>query len=239
MVILASMTSEKMMKRPSALLFIGALLMPISGMSQPDFKNDDERIAYALGVKIMMDLSPFELSKRELTLLQRGMRDVRKGELALDPNEFQERGPELAEKRVRARAEKERILGTAFVEKMKAKTGAKVSESGMVWFLERPGNGAKPRVNSHVQVHYRGTLINGTEFDSSYSRGEPAEFPLDRVIPCWTDGLTMLKVGAKARLICPPEIAYGNRGAAPVIPPGATLIFEVELIGIKDKSKSK
>jgi FKBP-type peptidyl-prolyl cis-trans isomerase FkpA len=83
-----------------------------------------------------------------------------------------------------------------------------------------------------VRVHYRGTLPDGKEFDSSYARGKPAEFPLDRVIRCWTEGLQRLKVGGKARLTCPPGIAYGDRGAGGVIPPNATLHFEVELLGI-------
>ena len=115
---------------------------------------------------------------------------------------------------------------------MAAEPGAKVSPSGMILFLTQEGSGPRPSAKSTVRVHYKGTLVDGTEFDSSYSRGQPAEFPLDRVIPCWTDGMTQLQVGSKARLICPPEIAYGSRGAAPVIPPGATLIFDVELLAI-------
>ena len=83
-----------------------------------------------------------------------------------------------------------------------------------------------------VKVHYRGTLMDGTEFDSSYTRGQPAEFPLNRVIKCWTEGVQRMKVGGKARLVCPPAIAYGERGAGNAVPPNATLNFEVELLGI-------
>jgi FKBP-type peptidyl-prolyl cis-trans isomerase FkpA len=100
----------------------------------------------------------------------------------------------------------------------------------------KDGSGASPAATDTVRVHYRGTLADGgKEFDSSYKRGEPAEFPLNRVIPCWTEGLQKMKVGGKAKLTCPPAIAYGNRGAAGVIPPNATLNFEVELLSIKGK----
>ena len=110
--------------------------------------------------------------------------------------------------------------------------GAIVTGSGLVYRTLTEGNGPSPAASDTVKVHYRGTLPNGTEFDSSYKRGEPASFPLNRVIPCWTEGVQRMKVGGKARLTCPPDIAYGSRGAGNVIPPNATLHFEVELIGI-------
>ena len=95
-----------------------------------------------------------------------------------------------------------------------------------------PGTGASPKATDTVRVHYRGTLTDGTEFDSSYKRNEPAEFPLNAVIPAWTEGVQKMKVGGKAQLVCPAHIAYGARGAPPVIPGGATLVFEIELLGI-------
>ena len=110
--------------------------------------------------------------------------------------------------------------------------GAVVSASGLVYRSLKDGNGGSPAATDTVRVHYRGTLPGGKEFDSSYSRGQPAEFPLNRVIPCWTEGLQKMKTGGKAKLTCPPGIAYGSRGAGGVIPPDATLHFEVELLGI-------
>ena len=110
--------------------------------------------------------------------------------------------------------------------------GAVVTESGLVFRSLKVGLGPSPQANDTVRVHYRGTLPDGKEFDSSYSRGQPAEFPLNRVIKCWTEGVQKLKVGGKAKLTCPPGIAYGERGAGGVIPPNATLLFEVELLGI-------
>ncbi len=106
------------------------------------------------------------------------------------------------------------------------------SSSGLQFKLLRAGQGASPQASDVVKVHYRGTLADGKEFDSSYSRGAAAEFPLNRVIKCWTEGLQKMQVGAKAQLTCPPAIAYGERGAGGVIPPNATLTFEVELLGI-------
>jgi len=110
--------------------------------------------------------------------------------------------------------------------------GAVVTPSGLVYLSLKDGAGASPTAADTVKVHYKGTLANGTEFDSSYKRGEPAQFPLGGVIPCWTEGVQKMKVGGKAKLVCPAAIAYGSRGAGGVIPPNATLQFEVELIDI-------
>jgi FKBP-type peptidyl-prolyl cis-trans isomerase FkpA len=104
---------------------------------------------------------------------------------------------------------------------------------GLVYQSLKDGTGASPAATDVVRVHYRGTFPDGREFDSSYKRGEPAEFPLNGVIPCWTQGVQKMKVGGKARLTCPPALAYGERGAGTVIPPNATLNFEIELLGIK------
>ena len=113
--------------------------------------------------------------------------------------------------------------------------GAVVKPSGLVFLSQRDGTGPSPSATDTVKVNYRGTFPDGKEFDSSYKRGEPIEFPLNGVIKCWTEGLQLMKVGGKAKLTCPSSIAYGERGAAGVIPPNATLVFEVELLGVKGK----
>lgn len=110
--------------------------------------------------------------------------------------------------------------------------GASVSPSGLVYRSLKDGSGASPAPTDTVKVHYRGRFPGGKEFDSSYSRNEPTEFPLNRVIPCWTEGVQKMKVGGKAKLTCPPAIAYGARGAGGVIPPNATLEFEIELLAV-------
>jgi len=110
--------------------------------------------------------------------------------------------------------------------------GAKVTASGLVFKSIKNGTGASPKATDVVKVNYRGTLTDGTEFDASAKHGGPISFPLNRVIPCWTEGVQLLKVGGKGKLTCPSAIAYGQRGAGGAIPPGATLVFEVELVGI-------
>lgn len=114
-----------------------------------------------------------------------------------------------------------------------AQTPTETLPSGVKVVHTTPGTGANPKATDAVKVHYRGTLANGTEFDSSYKRGTPATFPLNRVVPCWTEGMQKIKVGGKATLTCPPATAYGERGAGGVVPPNATLTFEVELLGIE------
>lgn len=110
--------------------------------------------------------------------------------------------------------------------------GAVVTRSGLVYRALKEGNGASPAATDTVRVHYKGTFPDGREFDSSYKRGQPTEFPLNGVIPCWTEGVQRMKAGGKAKLTCPPSIAYGQRGAGGVIPPNATLQFEIELLGV-------
>jgi FKBP-type peptidyl-prolyl cis-trans isomerase FkpA len=119
------------------------------------------------------------------------------------------------------------------IDKAAKEKGAVKTASGMVYKSVREGKGKSPNATSMVEVNYRGTLTNGKEFDSSYKRNQSITFPLNGVIPCWTEGVQKMKVGGKARLVCPPELAYGARGAGQDVPPNATLIFDVELLGIK------
>jgi FKBP-type peptidyl-prolyl cis-trans isomerase FkpA len=113
--------------------------------------------------------------------------------------------------------------------------GAVVSPSGLVFLSIKEGSGASPKASDTVKVNYRGTFPDGKEFDSSYTTGKPAEFPLSGVIKCWTEGVQLMKVGGKAKLTCPAPIAYGTRGAGGVIPPNATLVFEIELVGVNGR----
>jgi FKBP-type peptidyl-prolyl cis-trans isomerase FkpA len=119
-----------------------------------------------------------------------------------------------------------------FAAKAAKEAGAVTSLTGLIYLSLKEGSGNSPVATDTVRVHYKGVLADGKEFDSSYGRGQPAEFPLNRVIPCWTEGVQRMKPGGKARLTCPPAIAYGERGAGNVIPPTATLQFEIELLGI-------
>lgn len=127
----------------------------------------------------------------------------------------------------------EQVKAAQYAEQVKKEKGAQVSESGLVYFELRKGSGKSPAATDKVKVHYHGTLPDGTVFDSSVQRNEPASFPLNGVIPCWTEGVQKMQVGGKAKLVCPAKIAYGSHGAPPHIKPGATLIFEVELLAIE------
>ncbi len=125
------------------------------------------------------------------------------------------------------------LAGLAALATTAAQAGKpETTPSGLVYESLKDGSGAQATPSANVQVHYRGTLVDGKEFDSSYKRGEPATFPLNRVIPCWTEGVSKMKEGGKAKLTCPPGIAYGSRGAGAAVPPDATLTFEVELLKV-------
>jgi FKBP-type peptidyl-prolyl cis-trans isomerase FkpA len=124
------------------------------------------------------------------------------------------------------------IFGFAASATLAAAPAEQKTASGIVITTLKEGSGASPKASDTVKVHYRGTLTDGKEFDSSYKRGQPASFPLNRVIPCWTEGVQTLKLGGKAKLQCPSQLAYGSRGIPGVIPPDATLLFEIELLEI-------
>lgn len=133
------------------------------------------------------------------------------------------------------RAEKEAAMVVEYIKKLEAETGKKVEKtaSGLMFLILQEGTGATPKTTDTVKVHYVGTFLDGKEFDSSVSRGQPAEFPLNRVIPGWTEAVSLMKVGEKRTIICPPDLAYGARGAPPRIPPNSTLVFEIELLEVK------
>jgi FKBP-type peptidyl-prolyl cis-trans isomerase FkpA len=201
--------------------------------AQPALATEDDKALYALGGLMSQGLDGFQLTAAELETVKRGLTDgVLKQPLQVDIDEYRGKIAELHETRMAALSSKEAEAGKAFLEKAAAEAGAQKTASGLVYAVLTEGQGPSPKATDMVKVHYRGTLIDGTVFDSSLERGEPATFPLDRVIPCWTEGVQLMKVGGKSRLICPAEIAYGERGSPPTIRPGATLVFEVELLDI-------
>jgi FKBP-type peptidyl-prolyl cis-trans isomerase FkpA len=197
--------------------------------------TDEEKALYSLGAAIgQQAVQPLRLSEAELKTLQKGLADTaRGGKPAVEAGNFQEVLRKMAESRAAAGAAEENAKGKAFCDRAAAEEGAVRTASGLIYKTLTPGKGESPGPNSTVRVHYRGTLVDGTEFDSSIARGQPVEFPVGQVIPCWQEGVQRMKVGEKARLVCPAEIAYGNGGRPPAIPGGATLAFEVELLGIK------
>ena len=201
----------------------------------PVLATDEEKTVYALGLQVYRSLAQFDLSPAELELIQRALTDAAAGKPAVDVNEWAPRLQPFVQARSAHVAEKEKVASKAYLAKAAAEPGALKSESGLIYMDLQPGTGASPKASDSVKVNYRGTLLDGTEFDSSYKRNQPAQFPLSGVIRCWTEGVQKMKVGGKARLVCPSEIAYGDNGRPPTIPGGATLIFEIELLEIGGK----
>jgi FKBP-type peptidyl-prolyl cis-trans isomerase FkpA len=199
----------------------------------PDLTSEDAKTIYALGVSVGRDLSLFGLSPEEIQLLQRGIADSIGGTAPdIDPKEAGPKIQALAKSR-QAQA------GAALLERAAKEQGATKLPSGVIYRETQAGTGRSPRPTDTVKVHYEGRLIDGTVFDSSAKRGIPVEFPLNGVIPCWTQGVAKMKVGGKAKLTCPGNTAYGERPPpGSRIPPNAVLIFDVELVDIPgDTSK--
>ena len=195
--------------------------------------TDEEKTVYALGLNMYRSLGQFDLSAEELTILKKALTDAAAGKPAIELDTWGPKIQALANARGARIAEKQKALSAAFLAKAAVEPGAQKTESGMVYRELRPGAGASPKATDTVKVNYRGTLVDGTEFDSSYKRGEPAQFPLNGVIKCWTEGVQKMKIGGKSQLVCPADLAYGD-GGRPGIPGGATLIFEIELLQIGD-----
>jgi FKBP-type peptidyl-prolyl cis-trans isomerase FkpA len=215
--------------RVRTLLCLFALL-PATVLAQAP-QTDEEKTLYAVGLVMQRSLRQFDLSAAELEIVRRAIADAQAGKPAVDLEEW---GPKI-QALVSARGERivarEKETSAAYLAKAAAATGAVKTDSGIVYTETTAGTGASPTPADRVKVHYRGTLIDGTEFDSSYARNEPAVFPLGGVIRCWTEGVQRMKVGGKARLVCPSDLAYGDRGNE-AIPGGAALIFEVELLEV-------
>jgi FKBP-type peptidyl-prolyl cis-trans isomerase FkpA len=193
----------------------------------------EQKTLHSLGVLMSQNISSFNLTPEEAEFVKQGLADGINGKVK--PADVQGEVPKLQElerTRVTAKNEKLAAEGTAYLDKTSKETGVTKTTSGMLVKHTQPGNGPSPSATDQVKVHYEGRLIDGKVFDSSKQRGEPATFPLNGVIPCWTEGLQTMKVGGKAQLTCPPNLAYGPSGSPPTIPPQATLVFDVELLDI-------
>jgi len=223
-----------MTRKLPLLLFALLLVAPLTvacAAEPPAPTTEEEKTAYAVGLMISKNLANLDLSDAEFAQVQRAIADARAGKEAVKLEEYAPKVQAMAQERAGKRTAAEKEKGKAYAEKAAQEAGAVKTPSGLVYLETQAGTGASPSAHDKVKVHYRGTLIDGTEFDSSIKRGQPAEFELTGVIPCWTEALEKMKVGGKAKIVCPPEIAYGDRGR-PSIPGGATLVFEVELLEV-------
>ena len=193
--------------------------------------TDEQKTIYALGLLMYSNLGQFNLTPAELDLVKKGLADAQAGKPAVDLKVWGPKISGLAQVRASQAAAKEKAASQAYLAKAATEPGAVKTPSGLIYRETKAGTGASPKATDSVRVNYRGTLTNGVEFDSSYKSNKPAEFPLNRVIACWTEGVQKMRVGGKATLVCPSSIAYGDNGQGS-IPPGATLIFDIELLDI-------
>lgn len=211
-------------------------LLFVVGCGKKNLKTDKEKYSYAIGYQftknlktqnVDIDASAFKAAVDEV------LKD--KKELSMTEEDMQkamQKMYEMRQSQMSQEAETNKKKGTEFLEKNKGAEGVKTTETGLQYKVNTEGAGANPKDDDTVVVHYKGTLIDGTEFDSSYKRNQPAEFPVKAVIPGWTEALKKMKKGAKWNLYIPPELAYGDRGR-PGIPANSVLVFDVELIDIK------
>ncbi len=210
---------------------------PAAAPATPAFTEEQLIEEFGWFMAKRVGISELDFSKAEIDSLIKGLATAAAGKES--PYDLEKIGPAMDQFMQRKQGaymaklkEKGSAETTAFLTEVKKKPGVVVLPSGLVYQIEKPGEGPAPKPNETVKVHYTGTLVNGTEFDSSVKRGEPVEFQLDQVIPGWTEGLQKISKGGKIKLYIPPDLAYGDDGR-PGIPPASTLVFEVELLDIK------
>lgn len=222
-----------------AIILTGWLTISSAHAESPPLKTLKERFSYSLGLKIGTDITKMK-ERLDTAAFMRGIQDHLGGKKPLLTPEEMAKAKEIFQKNMQQEMQKEKhgiasknqTAGKAFLATNKKRKEVTTTPSGLQYEVITPGQGRKPTATEKVKVHYRGTLLDGTEFDSSYKRKEPVSFSLNRVIVGWKEGLKLMPVGAKYRLFIPSELAYGKRGAPPKIGGNATLIFEVELLEI-------
>src|SRR6184192_3541299 len=210
--------------------------LPLFGQEKsPQLKDQKDKVSYSIGMNI-----GFNLARQKVDInpdvLNAGMKDAIAGKPQLTPDQVKDVMAQFEkdmEQKQKATGEKNKADGAKFLEENKKKEGVKTTASGLQYKAVKEGTGPQPKATDMVTVNYRGTLIDGTEFDSSYKRGQPATFPLNGVIKGWTEAVQLMKVGSKYQLFVPSNLAYGERAVSPEIGPNATLIFEVELLDVK------
>src|SRR5437660_1215564 len=224
------------MKRLILIVSASLLAFPLFGQEKsPQFKDQRDKVSYAIGMQI-----GFNLARQKVDInpdvLTAGMKDAIAGKPQLTHDQVKDVMAQFEkdmEQKQKQLGEKNKTDGAKFLEDNKKNPGVKTTASGLQYKVEKEGTGSQPKATDMVTVNYRGTLIDGTEFDSSYKRGQPATFPVNGVIKGWTEALQLMKQGSKYQLFIPSNLAYGERSVGPDIAANATLIFEVELLEVK------
>ncbi len=227
------------MKTSFVIVAASFALASLAPAADPQLKDQKEKVSYSIGLDIGSTLKR-QMIEVNPELLNKGIQDGLSGAKPLMNDEETKETMATFQKEMMAKqaavkkaaGEKNSAEGKKFLEENKKKEGVKTTSSGLEYKVIKEGAGPSPKETDTVKVNYRGTTIDGTEFDSSYKRGQPAEFPVNRVIKGWTEALQLMKVGSKYQLFVPSELAYGERGAGSDIGPNAMLIFDVELLGI-------
>jgi FKBP-type peptidyl-prolyl cis-trans isomerase len=223
---------------------IALLLSFCTPEKKTELKDDKAKESYSVGYQFGQNLKKMK-ADLDAKVLSEGIEDALSGkesrlteeEMGASLSNLRQRSVTAMQEELKAQAEKNLVEGEKFLTENKTKEGVKTTASGLQYKIIEEGKGPSPKAGDTVTVNYRGTLIDGTQFDSSYDRGQPATFPLTGVIPGWTEALQMMKKGSKWELYIPADLAYGERGAGNRIPPNSTLIFEVELISIEEPAK--
>jgi FKBP-type peptidyl-prolyl cis-trans isomerase FklB len=224
------------MKQLIVIFSASLLVLPLFGQEKStQLKDQKDKVSYSIGMQI-----GFNLARQKVDInpdvLAAGIKDSLAGKPQLNPDQVKEVMATFEkdmEQKQKDSGEKNKAEGTKFLEENKKKEGVKTTASGLQYKVLKDGNGPQPKASDTVTVNYRGTLINGTEFDSSYKRGQPASFPVNGVIKGWTEALQLMKVGSKYQLFIPSNLAYGERSVSPDLAANSTLIFEVELLDAK------
>jgi FKBP-type peptidyl-prolyl cis-trans isomerase FklB len=224
------------MKHSILIISASLLALPLFGQEKsPQLKDQKDKVSYSIGMNIGANLSRQKVDINP-DLLAAGIKDAIAGKPQLTQDQVKEVMAQFEkdmEQKQKAAGEKNKAEGAKFLEENKKKEGVKTTASGLEYKVIKEGEGPQPKATDMVTVNYRGTLIDGTEFDSSYKRGQPATFPLNGVIKGWTEGLQLMKKGGKYQFFVPSNLAYGERSVGGDIAANATLIFEVELLDVK------
>src|SRR5881409_799781 len=224
------------MKHLILIFAAGSLALPLFGQEKsPQLKDQKDKVSYSIGMNIGLNLSRQKVDINS-DVLAAGIKDAIAGKPQLTQGQVKDVMAQFEkdmEQKQKATGEKNKTDGAKFLEENKKKEGVKTTASGLQYKAIKDGTGAQPKATDTVTVNYRGTLINGTEFDSSYKRGQPATFPVNGVIKGWTEALQLMKVGSKYQVVVPSNLAYGERSVSAEIGPNAALIFEVELLDAK------